>query len=55
MRDVDGFGTDEVSEALGITDGNQRVLLHRARSKVRAAIEKKLGAMVPNPNAEPLS
>src|SRR3954463_6415745 len=42
MRDVEGFGTDEVSEALGITDGNQRVLLHRARSKVRAAIEKEL-------------
>jgi RNA polymerase sigma-70 factor (ECF subfamily) len=29
----------EVAEALGITDGNQRVLLHRARSKVRAALE----------------
>ena len=29
----------EVAEALEITDGNQRVLLHRARSKVRAALE----------------
>jgi RNA polymerase sigma-70 factor (ECF subfamily) len=37
-----------VSELLGITDGNQRVLLHRARAKVRAAIEKQLGAIVPN-------
>src|SRR2546430_2776088 len=33
MRDVEGFPSGEVSEALGITDGNQRVLLHRARSK----------------------
>src|SRR3954465_9101644 len=39
MRDVEGFPPEEVSEALGITDGNQRVLLHRARSKVRRAIE----------------
>src|SRR4051812_27236632 len=43
MRDVEGFGPDEVADALGITDGNQRVLLHRARSKVRAAIESHLG------------
>jgi RNA polymerase sigma-70 factor, ECF subfamily len=48
LRDVEGFPSDEVSEALGITDGNQRVLLHRARSKVRAAIEAYLGAIEPN-------
>src|SRR4051794_23974926 len=40
LRDLDGFPPEEVSELLGITDGNQRVLLHRARSKVRTAIEK---------------
>jgi RNA polymerase sigma-70 factor (ECF subfamily) len=45
MRDVEGFPAEEVSEALGITDGNQRVLLHRARSKVRRAIEEHLGAV----------
>jgi DNA-directed RNA polymerase specialized sigma24 family protein len=28
-----------VADALEITDGNQRVLLHRARSRVRAALE----------------
>src|SRR4051812_6092775 len=55
MRDVEGFDTDEVSEALGITDGNQRVLLHRARSKVRAAIEKQLGAITPNSAAMGIS
>jgi RNA polymerase sigma-70 factor (ECF subfamily) len=51
MRDVEGFPPEEVSEALGITDGNQRVLLHRARSKVRGAIEEHLGAIELNPLA----
>jgi len=35
LRDIDGWSADEVSDALEISDGNQRVLLHRARSKVR--------------------
>jgi RNA polymerase sigma-70 factor (ECF subfamily) len=48
MRDVEGFPPEEVTAALGISDGNQRVLLHRARSKVRAAIEAHLGAIEPN-------
>jgi RNA polymerase sigma-70 factor (ECF subfamily) len=39
LRDVDGFDAEETSGILGITDGNQRVLLHRARAKVRAALE----------------
>jgi RNA polymerase sigma-70 factor, ECF subfamily len=39
LRDVEGWSPMEVSDALEITDGNQRVLLHRARSKVRAAVE----------------
>lgn len=44
MRDLLGLDGDEVSEALGLTAGNQRVLLHRARAKVRAALEKELVA-----------
>lgn len=44
MRDLLGLDGDEVSEALGLTAGNQRVLLHRARARVRAALEKELVA-----------
>jgi RNA polymerase sigma-70 factor (ECF subfamily) len=39
MRDIAGLGADEVCDALGLSAGNQRVLLHRARSRVRAALE----------------
>jgi RNA polymerase sigma-70 factor, ECF subfamily len=42
MRDVEGYSPDEVCQALDISEGNQRVLLHRARSRVRAALEKHL-------------
>ncbi len=40
LRDVEGLEAEEVCEALGITSSNQRVLLHRARAKVRRALEK---------------
>jgi RNA polymerase sigma-70 factor, ECF subfamily len=40
MRDVLGWTAAEVCDALSISDGNQRVLLHRGRSKVRAALER---------------
>jgi len=40
LRDVDGCESAEVCEMLGISDANQRVLLHRARAKVRAALEQ---------------
>jgi RNA polymerase sigma-70 factor (ECF subfamily) len=44
MRDVAGCSAEEVCEALEISGANQRVLLHRARSRVRAAIERHLDA-----------
>jgi RNA polymerase sigma-70 factor, ECF subfamily len=45
LRDVEGWSSDEVSEVLEISAGNQRVLLHRARSRVRNAVESYLGAV----------
>jgi RNA polymerase sigma-70 factor (ECF subfamily) len=39
LRDLEGWDASEVCALLGISDGNQRVLLHRARAKVRAALE----------------
>jgi RNA polymerase sigma-70 factor (ECF subfamily) len=39
LRDVQGLTSAEVSEVLEISPENQRVLLHRARAKVRAALE----------------
>jgi RNA polymerase sigma-70 factor (ECF subfamily) len=44
LRDVVGCGSDDVCETLEITEGNQRVLLHRARVQVRAALERHFDA-----------
>lgn len=42
MRDVEGFSSEEVCAALDVSEGNQRVLLHRARTRVRSALERHL-------------
>jgi RNA polymerase sigma-70 factor (ECF subfamily) len=39
LRDIEGWDSREVCAALEISEGNQRLLLHRARSGVRAALE----------------
>jgi RNA polymerase sigma-70 factor, ECF subfamily len=45
LRDVEGWPAEEVCEALRLSEGNQRVLLHRARTRVRAAVESYFGAV----------
>jgi RNA polymerase sigma-70 factor (ECF subfamily) len=39
LRDVEGLETEEICNLLGVTVSNQRVLLHRARARVRQALE----------------
>jgi RNA polymerase sigma-70 factor (ECF subfamily) len=46
LRDVEGWSSEEVCEACGLSASNQRVTLHRARSKVRAFLEERLGGEV---------
>ncbi|MFU8806353.1 MAG: RNA polymerase sigma factor, partial [Bradymonadaceae bacterium] len=47
LRDVEGLDAAEVCELLKVSDGNQRVLLHRGRVSVRDAVDRHL-----NPPAE---
>lgn len=39
LRDIEGVAPADVAELLGVTDGNQRVLLHRARARIREQLE----------------
>jgi RNA polymerase sigma-70 factor, ECF subfamily len=44
LRDVEGLSAPEVCRILELTEGNQRVLLHRGRARVRAILEKEVTA-----------
>jgi RNA polymerase sigma-70 factor (ECF subfamily) len=44
LRDVLGLSAQEAASVLEVSEGNQRVLLHRARAKVRTAVERHLSA-----------
>jgi RNA polymerase sigma-70 factor, ECF subfamily len=51
LRDVQGWENEEICSVLGISESNCRVLLHRARSRVRQALENYLcGANPGNPH-----
>ncbi len=43
LRDIEGWEADDVCKVLDLSEANQRVLLHRARSKVRQALEEHIG------------
>ena len=44
LRDVEGLPSEHVCQLLSLTEGNQRVLLHRGRSRIRSALEAYLSA-----------
>jgi RNA polymerase sigma-70 factor (ECF subfamily) len=44
LRDVEGLTATEVASMLGISDGHQRVLLHRGRNRMRQQLEAEMGS-----------
>jgi RNA polymerase sigma-70 factor (ECF subfamily) len=42
LRDVEGLSSEQVCSILGISEGNQRVLLHRGRSRLRSRLEQEV-------------
>lgn len=44
LRDVEGLSSADVAELLGLTEGNQRVLLHRGRMRLRQLLAAEMGA-----------
>ena len=45
LHDIEHVASDEISAMLGITDGNQRVLLHRGRTRLRAMLAAEMGTV----------
>jgi RNA polymerase sigma-70 factor (ECF subfamily) len=43
LRDISEWSSEEVCNVLGISETNQRVLLHRARTKLRATLARRMG------------
>ncbi len=51
LRDIEGLDSGEVCNLLGISDATQRVRLHRARSRLRAALKRHLAEEAAYPRA----
>jgi len=49
LRDIEDLSSAQTCSVLGISEGNQRVLLHRARARVRAALEAYLSDVTETP------
>ena len=49
LRDVEEWSSEEVCNALGLSESNQRVLLHRGRQRLRSALEPRVRAKVSDP------
>ncbi|WNM58036.1 RNA polymerase sigma factor [Candidatus Nitrospira allomarina] len=53
LRDVEGVESEDVCRMLSLSESNQRVLLHRARTKVRQALEPWMESSAPGPPHDP--
>ncbi|MDR4495863.1 MAG: RNA polymerase sigma factor [Nitrospirales bacterium] len=53
LRDVEGLESEDVCRMLGVSESNQRVLLHRARTKVRQVLEPWMEPSSPRPLHDP--
>jgi RNA polymerase sigma-70 factor (ECF subfamily) len=53
LRDIEDRSAEEACELLAITAENQRVLLHRARGRVRRAVEALVDGTAPAPAERP--
>jgi RNA polymerase sigma-70 factor, ECF subfamily len=45
LRDLEGMSADDVAALVGVTDGHQRVLLHRGRTHLRQLLSAEMGAI----------
>jgi RNA polymerase sigma-70 factor (ECF subfamily) len=45
LRDLEGLSADDVAALVGVTDGHQRVLLHRGRAQLRQLLSAEMGAV----------
>lgn len=43
LRDVEGLSSDEVCDVLDVSKGNERILLHRGRTRLRDALQAHMG------------